>query len=97
MPTPTRDCAIVKGPERGAKVANTAVVMCNFYKIKRGYYGSHMELLTTDPRSLPHGEITKKMVEFVENTIRKYPANYLWSHRRWKWPFDAEKYKKLVV
>jgi len=87
----------VKGPERGAKVANTAIVMCNFYKIKRGYYGSNMVLLTTDPRSLPHGEITKKMVQFVEDTIRKYPSNYLWSHRRWKWQFDAEKYGKQVI
>ena len=88
---------IVKGPERGAKVANAAIVMCNFYKIKRGYYGSEMVLLTTEARNLPHGEITKKMMQFVEDTIRKYPSNYLWSHRRWKWEFDAEKYKKLVI
>jgi KDO2-lipid IV(A) lauroyltransferase len=88
---------IVKGPERGAKVADTAIVMCNFYKIKRGYYRSEMELLTTEPRSLPHGEITKKMVAFVEDAIRKHPANYLWSHRRWKWIFDEEKHGKFAV
>lgn len=88
---------IVKGPERGAKVANTAIVMCNFYKVKRGYYKTDMVLLTTEPRDLPAGEITKKMVEFVEDTIRKHPANYLWSHRRWKWAFEPEKYQKLVI
>ncbi len=88
---------IVKGPERGAKVAGTAILMCNYYKVKRGYYRTDMVLLTTEPRSLPEGEITKKMIAFLEDTIRKYPSNYLWSHRRWKWEFDAEKYKKLVI
>ncbi len=88
---------IVKGPERGARVANTAIVMCNFYKVKRGFYRTDLVLLTTEPRSLPQGEITKQMVAFVEDTIRQYPAGYLWSHRRWKWQFDPEKYGKLVI
>ncbi len=88
---------IVKGPERGAKVADTAIVMIKFYKIKRGYYRCHLQLLTTEPRSLPHGEITRQMVAFVEDAIRQHPAGYLWSHRRWKWQFDPEKYGKLVV
>jgi Kdo2-lipid IVA lauroyltransferase/acyltransferase len=88
---------IVKGPERGAKINDTVIVMCNFYKIKRGYYRSDLVLLTTEPRSLPAGEITKKMIAFIEETIRKHPSNYLWSHRRWKWEFDEEKYGKLVV
>ena len=88
---------IVKGPERGARVANTAIVMCNFYKVKRGYYKTDLVLLTTEPRSLPQGDITKQMISFVEDSIRKNPSGYLWSHRRWKWEFDAEKYKKLVI
>jgi KDO2-lipid IV(A) lauroyltransferase len=88
---------VVKGPERGARVGDTAIVMCNFYKLKRGYYKSDLVLLTTEPRSLPQGEITKQMMAFIEDTIRKHPANYLWSHRRWKWEFDETKYGKLVV
>ncbi|MEP7318266.1 MAG: lipid A biosynthesis acyltransferase [Panacibacter sp.] len=88
---------IVKGPERGARVGNTAIVMCNFYKVKRGYYKTDLVLLTTEPRSLPQGEITKQMIAFVEDSIRKHPSGYLWSHRRWKWEFDAEKYKKMVI
>jgi KDO2-lipid IV(A) lauroyltransferase len=37
------------------------------------------------------------MVQFFEESIRKQPENYLWSHRRWKWQYDAEKYSALVV
>jgi Kdo2-lipid IVA lauroyltransferase/acyltransferase len=88
---------IVKGPERTAKISDTAVVMCNFYKVKRGYYRSDMVLLTTDPRNLPHGEITRQMMQFVEQSIRNNPSCYLWSHRRWKFAFDEEKFGKLVV
>jgi KDO2-lipid IV(A) lauroyltransferase len=88
---------IVKGPERGAKVADTAIVMCNFYKVKRGYYKSELKLLTTEPQAWPQGEITKQMIAFIEDTVRKHPSNYLWSHRRWKWEFDEKKYGKMVV
>ncbi|QEC67575.1 lipid A biosynthesis acyltransferase [Panacibacter ginsenosidivorans] len=88
---------IVKGPERTAKISDTAVVMCNFYKVKRGYYKSDMVLLTTDARSLPHGEITRQMISFVEQSIRNNPSCYLWSHRRWKFEFDEEKFGKMVV
>lgn len=87
----------VKGPERGAIVGDTAIVMCNFYKIKRGYYRSDLVLLTTEPRSMPPGEITRRMVAYVEATIRQHPSNYLWSHRRWRWEYDETKYGELVV
>ncbi len=85
----------VQGPERTARMNNAAVMMSRFTKIKRGYYHSELILLTTDPKSLPKGEITKQMASFVEDCIREQPANYLWSHRRWKWEWDAEKYKAL--
>lgn len=88
---------IVKGPERMARANDTAVVMCNFLKIKRGYYQTELVLLTTEPRNLPSGEITRQMMNFIETSIRKQPSNYLWSHRRWKWEFDAEKYQSMVV
>lgn len=86
----------VKGPEKGAKLYNTAVVMCNFYTVKRGYYKSEIRLLTTDARSLPDGAITRKMISFVEDSLRRHPANYLWSHRRWKHEFE-EKHQHLVI
>jgi len=88
---------IVKGPEKGAKINRAAVVMAKFYPVKRGHYQIHFELLTTQPRSLPDGEITKKMLQFIEQAIREHPSCYLWSHKRWKWQFDEEKHRKLVV
>ena len=86
-----------KGPEKGAKRNKTAIVFTNFYKTKRGHYHTDFELLTTDPNAYKEGELTRIFAASVENAIRKIPANYLWSHRRWKYVFNEEKHRHLVV
>ena len=35
--------------------------------------------------------------DFLEQQIRLRPSNYLWTHKRWKHQFDAEKYGHLVL
>jgi len=87
----------VTGPEKSARLNNTAVFMSKLYKVKRGYYYGSMELLTTEPGSFKEGEITKQMIAFIENEIRKHPSNYLWSHRRWKHEFNPDRHAQLVV
>ncbi len=87
----------VKGPEKGAKENNTPVFFGHFYKTKRGHYHTQLELLTTTPRDFEDGKLTELFVAHVEKAIRAKPANYLWSHRRWKWEFEEEKYGHLVV
>jgi KDO2-lipid IV(A) lauroyltransferase len=92
-----RKVPVVKGPERGAVMNDNAILMAKLTKVKRGFYDAHLELLTTEPATLPEGEITKRMISFFEDSIREQPSNYLWSHRRWKWKFDPEKHGKLVI
>ena len=87
----------VKGPEKGARVNNTAVIYAYYYKVKRGHYKVDLKLLTTEPSSFAEGQLTKKMIREIEASIRQNPANYLWSHRRWKFEFDPEKYQSSVV
>jgi len=87
----------VTGPEKGAKLNNTPVFFGHFYKVKRGYYHIQFELLTDKPRDFENGKLTQLFASRVEAAIRLKPANYLWSHRRWKWEFDPEKHGHLVV
>lgn len=87
----------VRGPEKGAKLNNTAVFFGHFYKVKRGYYHIQLELLTDKPRDFEDGKLTQLFASRVEEAIRLKPSNYLWSHRRWKWEFDQGKYGHLVV
>jgi KDO2-lipid IV(A) lauroyltransferase len=85
----------VKGPERIAKRNNAAVALGLIKKVKRGYYTTKVVLITTTPNELPEGELTKRMIQFIEDAVREQPANYLWSHRRWKYTFDPKIYKAL--
>ena len=87
----------LKGPEKGAKSMNTAVVMAEFYKVKRGFYRIELTLLTTTPKETPNGFITKALVNFIEESVNKRPHNYLWSHRRWKFEYDEKKFGKMVI
>ncbi len=92
----TKPAPFPRGPEQGAKRNKTAIVYVDFYKVKRGYYEFHMELLTSDPNSFKEGELTRVIVDKIEDSIRQSPANYLWSHRRWKHEWKEE-YRKMWV
>ena len=80
----------VTGPEKGARLNNTAVAFVNFYPLRRGLYAYDVKLITMNAAELPEGELTRQYVSFLEECIRKYPANYLWSHRRWKHEYRSE-------
>lgn len=86
----------VAGPEKSARINNTAIVFVHYYKVKRGYYKADFELITTTPKEYKRGELTKIYVAHLEDAIRKKPANYLWSHRRWKHEFKEE-YRKMLI
>lgn len=88
MPFMGKLAPFVPGPEKGAKIYNTAIVFASFFPIKRGYYKLVLSLYTTTPNDIPLGNITTDFKRFVEQEIRERPANYLWSHRRWKWDYD---------
>ena len=83
-----RPTPFVKGPDKGARKNNTAVVFVKFVKLKRGYYRFDTEVIIENGAELNEGELTLKYRDFLEETIRQDPANYLWSHRRWKWPYN---------
>lgn len=87
----------VKGPEKGAKLNNTAQIFIHFYSKKRGYYHADYEVMTTAPNYFKDGQLTAQYVKVLEEKIKQHPANYLWSHRRWRYPYDANQYGHLVV
>ncbi len=87
----------IVGPEKGAKMNDTHVVFCHFYKIKRGYFEVRFELITSDPLSFKDGELTKIFAQYVEKAVKLKPANYLWSHRRWKFEYNELKHSHLLV
>jgi len=88
---------VVKGPEKGAKMNNTAQVFVHFYRVKRGYYHSEYEIMTTTPNEFKGGELTAMYVKKLEEKIKECPFNYLWTHKRWKYQYDAAIHANLLV
>lgn len=92
-----RPTPFVKGPEKGAILNNTAQVFVHFYSTKRGYYHSHFEILTLNPKQYEEGQLTLEYVKLLEEKIKLNPSNYLWSHRRWKYTFDPSVHSQLLI
>lgn len=89
--------AFIKGPEKGAKLKDTAILMVYIKPTKRGYYKMEIEDLTYNPKETNEGFITNALVKYIEQKVQQYPANYLWSHKRWKHTYDEAKYKDITV
>jgi KDO2-lipid IV(A) lauroyltransferase len=53
-------------------------------RVKRGYYEVDVTLITENAAETAEMEITEAHVRLLEETIRRNPQYWLWSHRRWK-------------
>jgi len=72
------------GAEMLSKRFDLAVINYTTRKVKRGYYETEFTLLADSPNDFENYQITDKYLEIVETEIRKNPAFYLWSHKRFK-------------
>lgn len=86
--------AFSRGPERHARAADAAVVFAHFYPLKRGHYTIRFQIYARNVSALEPGQLARDFAIFTEDSIRKTPANYLWSHRRWKHAW-SEEYSEL--
>jgi KDO2-lipid IV(A) lauroyltransferase len=90
-----QDTAFIHGPEDYSRLYNLPVIFIEIRRIKRGYYEVHFSVLSENPDALPSGEITRLYAEKLESIIRKAPAYWLWSHRRWKRTRSDIRHKNL--
>lgn len=72
------------GAEMLAKKLDMAVVFFRVKKLKRGYYETTFETITTSPNDYKDYEITDRFLKLVEKQIYDAPEYYLWTHKRWK-------------
>lgn len=77
-----QDTPFYEGAEKLAKKFKYPVLFLDIKRTKRGYYTLMFEQITdgTDPDC----PITEIFARKLETAIRRAPANYLWTHRRWK-------------
>lgn len=75
---------VLHGLEKYAHEYNLPVFYLDMSLVKPGYYEVKITELTSSVLSLARGELTQKYMNKVEECIRRNPAPWLWSHRRWK-------------
>ena len=79
-----QETAFLNGAERIAKIMNFPAFYCELTKTRRGYCEAEFKLMTEAPKETVEGEITDMFAHELEQTIRREPAYWLWSHKRWK-------------
>jgi KDO2-lipid IV(A) lauroyltransferase len=91
-----RPTVFLPGPEKSAVRNKVAVVFFGFKKRNRGHYQLEITLLTEDASKLSErGELICLYRDELERAIREDPANYLWSHRRFKFTWQPA-YGKIM-
>jgi KDO2-lipid IV(A) lauroyltransferase len=81
------------GYDKLATRIDLAFVYCDMKKVKRGYYQiNYYRILPVDEK-FEEFEVVKKFHIMLQKTIENDPANYLWSHRKWKY---AHHIKRLI-
>lgn len=76
--------AFITGAEVLAKKLDMDVLYFDIRKVKRGYYECNIRVITRAPKPAPQFEITNTYARMLENAILEHPAEWLWTHKRWK-------------
>ena len=79
---------VIFGAEHFARKYDIPVLYYEVIKERMGKYRVEVQLIAEHPNDLPEYAITQRYVELLEQTIRRQPAFWLWSHRRWKFQFE---------
>jgi len=79
-----RPTAFFMGPEKIAQVTRYAVFFAAMQRHGRGHYEVCFELLSPAREKLASGVLTERYARRVEAQVRASPADWTWSHRRWK-------------
>jgi len=85
-----RPTAFYVGAERIATLTQYAVFYADVYRTSKGYYEITFKRIAEPPYGKGEHGITAAFAEMLEESIRKNPADYLWSHKRWKYTKEEE-------
>lgn len=82
------DTPVFTGGERIMQKMNNAVFYVDMERTSRGHYTCTFRLITKAPGDLPKYEITRTFFKMLEQSVRRDPSCYLWTHNRWKRTHD---------
>ncbi len=80
--------AIITGTEQLGRRLGMGAVYMDMSKRKRGYYHIDVRHITDNIADNPPMKVTDIYASMLESTIRRQPAIWLWTHKRWKHPVE---------
>ena len=78
------DTPVFTGAERIMRKMNDAVFYVDMERPQRGKYICTFRLVTAEAAKEQEFDITCRFFQMLEQSIRRQPAFYLWTHNRWK-------------
>ena len=84
LPFLGHDTPVFTNGEKLMRKMNNAVFYVDMERPQRGKYIVTFRLITRTPNELEPNAITRQFFTMLEDTIRREPRYYLWSHNRWK-------------
>jgi len=82
--------AFISGTELYTASHKTPLLFAEIIREERGKYRFVLAPVFDFSKNYKTGIITAIFTEKLENTIKSYPENYLWSHKRWKHAYKNE-------
>ncbi|MEM8968999.1 MAG: lysophospholipid acyltransferase family protein [Bacteroidota bacterium] len=79
-----QETGFYQGVEQLPRLTKYPVVFAAMYRISRGHYRVQFQEISEPPYD-ENSQILSRYVTLAETVIRQQPANWLWSHRRWKY------------
>ena len=75
-----------------ARYLDAPVIYVAMRRVRRGRYSAHLHLVAEPPYDDdPEAAIVDRYASLLEAEIARAPADFLWVHRKWKYPKpDAE-------
>lgn len=81
--------ASLPGMDVLARKFKLPVLYYHIRRLRRGFYAVEYSEICSDPAAAAEADITRAYAARLEAAIREQPANWLWSHKRWKMKFDG--------
>ena len=78
------DTPVFTGSERIIRKMRQPVFYIDMERPGRGRYVCTAHLITEHPEQMEEHELTRRYFQLLEQSIRRAPQYYLWSHKRWK-------------
>lgn len=88
-----QDTAFFVGADAIARILKAPVVFVEMYRVSRGRYRMRVSMLSLPPYDRAAGtQVIEHYARALESEIRNSPADWLWIHRKWKYPKPANDY-----